>query len=70
MHIEFWPAEKNFLSNALGRPISVRQTKTMYHCNGYAYEQDEGIAVSIMGSKALEPDLSQLLSHYIAAHCE
>jgi hypothetical protein len=70
MHVEFWPAKKSLMSRILGLPTSVRQTKTMHHCNGDAYEQDEGIAVGIMVPKAADPELAQLLTDYIEGHCK
>ena len=49
---------------------SIRQTKTMYHANGDANEQDEGIAVGMIIPKVADPELAQLLTDYIRDHCK
>jgi len=70
MHVGIWPAKKSLMSRILGLPTSVRQTKTMHHYNGDAYEQDEGIAVGMIIPKAADPELAQLLTDYIEGHCK
>ncbi|MCV6825786.1 MULTISPECIES: hypothetical protein [Halocynthiibacter] len=70
MHVGFWPSKKNFLSAVMGLPVRVRQSKTMYHCDGDAFKQDVHISAGVVVSKKTEPKLAQLLSEYIKSYCK
>ncbi|MRU16859.1 hypothetical protein FDP25_15565 [Roseovarius sp. A21] len=70
MHVGLWPVKRNLISIVLGRPAaSVRQTKIMYHCNGDAYEQDEGVMAGFISPKPADPELARLLTTYIEENC-
>lgn len=69
MHVGFWPPKRTLVPKILGRTLKVDHTETIHYDNGEANEQNGHISAGVVISKAPEPDLSQLLSDYIATHC-
>lgn len=70
MHVGFWPPRRTLVSRILGRTLKVDYSETIHYTNGAANEQIGHISAGVVISKAPEPDLNQLLSRYIATHCE